>query len=464
MTPSGTPTTTSYTYDTTQVDRLTNFGGKAITYDALGNVKTYDGWTYTWTRGRLTKMSKGNRTSGTYAYNFTYNGYGQRISKTYSFTPPLIGTVETGTVLSYTQEFRYDNSGRLVYQKKTGTRQGQSGFTEEITFLYDESSIIGMLYFNGASTVTYYFDRNILGDVIRIYNPGGGVVAKYTYDAYGNCNIASGTTSFAVADANPIRYHGYYYDSDTRLYYLNARYYRPEWRRFISPDSAEYIDSENPNGLNLYAYCGNDPVNCADPSGHEALPNWLKWVIGGVAFVGAVALTVLSGGSLAPVFIGMASSIVVGGLIEGTISAANGGDFWQGFWNGAADGAMSGGIFALLGASVSFVKHWGLIRSRGVVIGKGMGRVEFFADQAALSKYSPMKGYNLIKGNGKIKWRVKLADTLSVAHNKSWIKRVMRLNKPIYDIGLGGAVEAGAWYGMELEQVANYALHLGYFI
>lgn len=93
-------------------------------------------------------------------------------------------------------------------------------------------------------------------------------MAKYTYDAYGNCNIASGTTSFAVADANPIRYRGYYYDSDTRLYYLNARYYRPEWRRFISPDSTEYIDPENPNGLNLYAYCGNDPVNYADPSGH----------------------------------------------------------------------------------------------------------------------------------------------------------------------------------------------------
>ena len=128
-----------------------------------------------------------------------------------------------------------------------------------------------MLYFNGASTVTYYFDRNIRGDVIRIYNPGGGVVAKYTYDAYGNCNIASGTTSFAVADANPIRYRGYYYDSDTKLYYLNARYYNPQWRRFISPDSTEYIDPEAANGLNLYAYCGNDPVNYADPSGCLAI-------------------------------------------------------------------------------------------------------------------------------------------------------------------------------------------------
>lgn len=73
-----------------------------------------------------------------------------------------------------------------------------------------------------------------------------------------------------------------------------------------------------------------------------------------------------------------------------------------------------------------------------------MDRVEFVADQAALSKYSPMKGYNLIRGSGKSIWRVNLADKLSIAHNKAWINRVMRLKKPIYDIGLGGIREAGA--------------------
>ena len=350
--------------------------------------------------------------------------------------------------------YTYDHKGRLIRE---------SWDDKEITYLYDEMDVVGMIYDNGDEIGEFLYVKNPRGDVIGIYDSDGNVAAKYSYDAWGNCAIVNATNA-EVATINRIRYRSYYLDLETKLYYLNARYYSPEWRRFISPDSVDYLDPDVPNGLNPYAYCNNDPVNYADPSGHEALPNWLKWVIGGVAFAGAVALTVLSGGSLAPVFIGMASSIVLGGLIEGTLSAINGESFSQGFWDGAADGAMSGGIFALLGASISFVKHLGLIRSRGVVIGKGMGRVEFFADQAALSKYSPMKGYNLIKGSGKIKWRVKLADTLSVAHNKSWIKRVMRLNKPIYDIGLGGAVEAGAWYGMELEQVANYALHLGYFI
>ena len=71
-----------------------------------------------------------------------------------------------------------------------------------------------------------------------------------------------------LAIANPIRYRGYYYDTDIGLYYLNARYYSPELRRFISPDDTSYLDPENANGLNLYAYCYNDPVYYADPSGN----------------------------------------------------------------------------------------------------------------------------------------------------------------------------------------------------
>ena len=95
------------------------------------------------------------------------------------------------------------------------------------------------------------------------------MLVRYTYDAWGNCTIHSSTTNNVLARVNPIRYRSYYYDKDTGLYYLNARYYNPQWRRFISPDDSSYLDPETPNGLNLYAYCNNDPVNYADPSGHS---------------------------------------------------------------------------------------------------------------------------------------------------------------------------------------------------
>ena len=84
---------------------------------------------------------------------------------------------------------------------------------------------------------------------------------------WGNCTISGNTT---VAKANPIRYRGYYYDDDTGLYYCNARYYSPKWRRFISPDDTAYLDPHSVNGLNQYCYCNNDPINYTDPSGHLA--------------------------------------------------------------------------------------------------------------------------------------------------------------------------------------------------
>ena len=125
-----------------------------------------------------------------------------------------------------------------------------------------------MYSINGAEAVPYYYRRNAQGDVIAIYDADGNRKVEYAYDAFGNCSIIYGTTH-DLAGRNPIRYRGYYYDRETNLYYLNARYYNPEWRRFISPDDTSYLDPDTPNGLNLYAYCNNDPVNYADPSGHS---------------------------------------------------------------------------------------------------------------------------------------------------------------------------------------------------
>ena len=53
------------------------------------------------------------------------------------------------------------------------------------------------------------------------------------------------------------------------MYYLQSRYYNPEWGRFISADDLSYIKSRPPIKLNAYAYCGNNPIKYVDPYGHD---------------------------------------------------------------------------------------------------------------------------------------------------------------------------------------------------
>ena len=202
-----------------------------------------------------------------------------------------------------------------------------------------------------------------LGDVIAILNNVGTTVAEYRYDAYGNCLSVSGSNT-DLAESNPIRYRSYYYDEDTGLYYLNARYYNPKLRRFISPDNSAYLDTGSPQGLNLYVYCMNDPISCYDPDGHWTMPNWLKWVIGGVVIVGLGIATLATGGAagvagfiVAGAFKGAVIGAISGALVSGTIggisSVVSEESFWRGFADGAASGFMSGAIIGGITGAIS---------------------------------------------------------------------------------------------------------------
>ena len=88
-----------------------------------------------------------------------------------------------------------------------------------------------------------------------------------------------------IGHMNAYRYRGYYYDRETGLYYLNTRYYDPETGRFINRDSVAYADASFLNGLNLYAYCNNNPVMHIDPNGNA----WW-WIVTAAAALTAVAI------------------------------------------------------------------------------------------------------------------------------------------------------------------------------
>ena len=96
---------------------------------------------------------------------------------------------------------------------------------------------------------------------------------KYTYDAWGNILTVTGSMANTLGKENPLRYRGYVYDDETRLYYLQSRYYDPQLGRFINSD----VYTSTGQGLlgnNMFAYGNNNPVLNADPAGNRAISLW----------------------------------------------------------------------------------------------------------------------------------------------------------------------------------------------
>ena len=225
-------TKTNYTYgNSAWRDLLTAYGGNTITYSGGNPTKYYDGSTFTWTQGRRLATAKVGSTNISYAYDMA----GVRSSKTVDST-------------------KYD------FTTLSGLVIRQTGGGKTIDFVYDENNQpLAMKYNN----TLYYYVLNAQGDVVRIVNSSRSTVASYTYDPWGKIISSSGT----LADINPLRYRGYYYDSETGFYYLQSRYYDPEIGRFINADSYASTDATGLLSTNMFAYCENNPVMRVDPTG-----------------------------------------------------------------------------------------------------------------------------------------------------------------------------------------------------
>ena len=175
------------------------------------------------------------------------------------------GTHVTGTQ-TVTHEYLTLN-GKVARE----TIRTNNTLTAVLDFIYDESGKPFALKYstNGTSFETYYYVLNLQGDVVKLihYIPGFEYesVATYEYDAWGNIVSSSGR----LAEINPLRYRGYYYDNETGFYYLQSRYYDPANRRFINADCYTCTNNSNEIACNMFTYCYNNPIIYHDSCGTE---------------------------------------------------------------------------------------------------------------------------------------------------------------------------------------------------
>ena len=187
--------------------------------------------------GRELSSYQDNTNNITYKYNLD----GIRTSK-------IVNGIETKYYLEGSSIIFEDRNGNMIY------------------YIYNGDELLGFIY----NSNTYYYHKNIFGDIIGILDSNYNEVVTYTYNSWGLLTNKTDTTTINLSTINPFRYRSYYYDEETNLYYLNSRYYNPEWGRFVNEDGI-LSGQSSLICYNLYEYCKNNWVNQFDYSGNFSL-------------------------------------------------------------------------------------------------------------------------------------------------------------------------------------------------
>ena len=262
--------TTKYTYDV--LGQLIQENNHIYTYDRAGNrtsVQTDDRReVYSYDRGRLRNRTVEHQQdpAGSQTYTYRYDAQGNTLSdgeNTYLYDC-LNRITEVQTKVGDIQKNHYDAEGLRSQMEENG---------KLVSFVYADREVITeedkagahIRYIRGHELLAsdserartyYHYACDEMGSITDITDCHGTVLNHYAYDAFGNRTVEEETVE------NRFGFAGEMLDAVTGQYYLRARFYNPVIARFLSEDTY-YGD-----GLNLYAYCHNNPVGYVDPSGH----------------------------------------------------------------------------------------------------------------------------------------------------------------------------------------------------
>ena len=215
-------------------------------------------------RNRLMALTRGGVTTP-----FQYDNAGNLLQDDkarYSYDA-FNRTVKVETFDGNVQVNRYDAEGlrhemeengrlvRFIFHK--GEAVAEQEENSNVIRLIRGSELIARSSDSESARTYYHYASDEMGSTTHIVDENGNVQNRYAYDAWGKIEVKE------EAVLNRFTYYGQQIDPITQQYYLRARFYNPVIGRFTQEDTYRG------DGLNLYAYCANNPVYYVDPSGFD---------------------------------------------------------------------------------------------------------------------------------------------------------------------------------------------------